>query len=188
MRFPFDTYRLGTRYGQKGRFWKCGWHSGLDLCSANYGGNGVVYPIQHGNVIKASWSESYGNYLVVKHPDGYVSLYAHLKSVFVQKGDMVSERTALGIEGMTGHATGKHLHLEVHKGEYKYPSTIDPYKFLKERMEVSKVLKISLNGVKKQVQAIEHAGFNYVRLQDLRDERIAVEYDAAEKMPVIKVK
>ena len=37
MRYPFNKYRLGTRYGSKGKYWKCGYHSGQDFLSANYG-------------------------------------------------------------------------------------------------------------------------------------------------------
>ncbi|HIU10317.1 MAG TPA: hypothetical protein IAB00_03595 [Candidatus Avidehalobacter gallistercoris] len=55
--------------------------------------------------------------------------------------------------------------------------------FIKERLEVKKSIKIRLNGVEKTVTAIELAGNNYVRLQDLRDERMAIGYDAASREP-----
>jgi len=45
MRYPFDKYRLGTRYGAKGRFWKAGWHSGQDFISISFGGDGLVYAV-----------------------------------------------------------------------------------------------------------------------------------------------
>ena len=185
MRYPFDKYRTGTRYGQKGSLWKCGWHSGQDFLSANYGGDGIIYPIMHGVVEKVAHSASYGNYVMVRHPEGYVSLYAHMKTVYIKKGTVVTERTALGVEGATGNATGRHLHLEVHKGSYHYPADIDPLEFIKERLEVKKSIKIRLNGVEKTVTAIELAGNNYVRLQDLRDERMAIGYDAASKEPTV---
>ncbi len=190
MRYPFETYRLGTKYGTKGKSWKCGWHSGLDFLSANYGGDGVVYPIYAGQVLKVTNSGAYGNCVYVKHPDGYISLYAHLRTVYVKPGMLVDEQTALGAEGATGNVTGKHLHLEVHKGAYHYPASIDPLTFIRERGgdEVEKQLKIRLNGVEKQVQAIEKAGHNYVKLQDLRDGRIEIDYDAKAGVPVVEVK
>lgn len=52
MRYPFDKYRLGTRYGSKGNLWKCGYHSGLDLLSANYGGDGLIHPLYEGMCLK----------------------------------------------------------------------------------------------------------------------------------------
>lgn len=191
MRYPFEKYKLGTRYGSKGTYWSCGWHSGQDFLSANYGGDGVVYPIYAGQVIKVSSSGSYGNCVQVKHADGYISLYAHLRIVYVKPGMRVDEQTALGVEGATGNVTGKHLHLEVHKGTYRYPASIDPLKFIRERMggdKVEKQIKIRLNGVEKKVQAIEKAGHNYVRLQDLRDSRIDIGYDAKAGVPVIMAK
>ena len=118
MRYPFDKYKLGTRFGTKGNLWKCGYHSGQDFLSANYGGDGVVYPIYAGQVLKVTNSGAYGNCVQVKHADGYISLYAHLRIVYVKPGMLVDEQTALGLEGATGNVTGKHLHLEVHKGAY----------------------------------------------------------------------
>ncbi len=191
MRYPFDKYKLGTRFGTKGNLWKCGYHSGQDFLSANYGGDGVVYPIYAGQVLKVTSGGSYGNCVQVRHSDGYITLYAHLRIVYVKPGMRVDEQTALGLEGATGNVTGKHLHLEVHKGAYKYPASIDPLAFIRERLggdEVEKQLKIRLNGVEKQVQAIEKAGHNYVMLQDLRDSRIDIGYDSKAGVPVVEVK
>lgn len=53
---------------------------------------------------------------------------------------------------------------------------------------MEKQIKIRLNGVEKQVQAIEKAGHNYVRLQDLRDSRIDIGYDAKAGVPVVVVR
>ena len=52
-------------------------------------------------------------------------------------------------------------------------------------VEVEKQIKIKLNGVTKQVNAIEKNGYNYIKLQDLRDEQIEVDYDG---VPVVRVK
>ena len=181
MRYPFNKYRLGTRYSIKGKYWKCGYHSGQDFLSANYGGY----------VLKVTGTGSYGNCVYVQHNDGYISLYAHMRTVYVKPGMKVSEDTVLGIEGATGNVTGKHLHLEIHKGAYHYPASIDPLAFIRERLggdEVEKKIKIRLNGVNKQVTAIEKGGHNYVMLQDLRDSRIDIGYDSKAGVPVVAVK
>lgn len=191
MRYPFEHFRLGTRYGTKGKYWKCGWHSGLDLLSAAYGGDGLVYPLCGGQVMKVAKSDSYGNYVMVKHEGGYVTLYAHLRTVYVRNGMMVGEDTVLGVEGMSGNATGRHLHIEVHKGGYSYPAKIDPLEFINRGMEVAEVeknIKIRLNGREKVISAIEKGGHNYVKLQDLRDERLVIGYDADKRVPVISVR
>ncbi len=124
MRYPFDKYRLGTRYGAKGRFWKAGWHSGQDFISISFGGDGLVYPLYAGEVLRVSHGGSYGNCVYLRHADGYITLYAHLRTVYVRVGQTVQEDTVLGIEGATGNVTGRHLHLEVHKGSYSYPSKL----------------------------------------------------------------
>lgn len=187
MRYPFDKFRLGTRYGEPGESWKYGWHSGLDLISVGVGGDGSVYPLYKGKVMRIGRSGSYGNCVYVQHDDGYITLYAHLKTVYVKAGTEVAENTVLGVEGATGNVSGRHLHIEVHKGSYKHPASIDPLTFIEERLEVMKKIKIRLNGVEKTVTAIEKGGNNYVKLQDLRDERISVDYDAAKKLPVVDV-
>lgn len=57
--------------------------------------------------------------------------------------------------------------------------------FLKEEEEVVKNIKINLNGVEKNVNAIEKDGHNYVKLQDLRDGKLDISYDG---VPIVQVK
>lgn len=186
MRYPFDQSVLGTMFGKKGTMWACGYHSGLDLKSTNYGGDGKVHPILAGKVIKVTTTGSYGNCVYIQHNNGYISLYAHLKKILVSKGQEVTEKTVLGIEGTTGNSTGVHLHIEVHKGSCHYPATIDPLEFIKGGLEVEKKIKIQLNGKVKEVNAIQKEGYNYVKLQDLNDGIICISYDAKAKMPIIE--
>ena len=58
---------------------------------------------------------TYGNYVIIKHPNGYKTLYAHLKygSVLVRAGDYVSKGQRLATIGQTGNAYGVHLHFEI---------------------------------------------------------------------------
>ncbi len=57
---------------------------------------------------------SYGKWVLLKHANGLDTLYAHLSQISVGKGDSVSTGTALGYSGMTGYATGPHLHFGVY--------------------------------------------------------------------------
>ena len=58
---------------------------------------------------------SYGNYIKIKHNNGYYTLYAHLKygTLKVKKGDTVKKGQAIAVIGETGHCNGRHLHWEV---------------------------------------------------------------------------
>lgn len=56
---------------------------------------------------------SYGKWVVVKHANGLATLYAHLSSIGVSSGQMVTTGDVIGNSGMTGYATGPHLHFSV---------------------------------------------------------------------------
>lgn len=87
------------------------YHPGMDLTDPV---GTAVYPIREGIV---TWVEflpyGYGHHVLVTHPDGIKSLYAHLSSVFVKEGDHILKNTMLGQVGITGQTTGSHLHLEI---------------------------------------------------------------------------
>lgn len=66
-----------------------------------------------GVVVSAGAAGGYGNRIVVDHGNGLQTLYAHLSSIGVHVGDRVNQGQVLGLSGMTGNATGPHLHFEV---------------------------------------------------------------------------
>lgn len=129
-RMPFHgTYRISTQFGKSGKAWKCGWHTGTDYVGIS---DKTIYAICRGTVTFAGTKSSYGRCVYVKHSDGYLSVYAHLSSIYVKTGQSVTNNTKLGREGSTGNASGSHLHLELHKGGYKYPPSpkINPHVYI----------------------------------------------------------
>ena len=70
--------------------------------------------------------EGYGNLVLVKHANGYVSAYAHLNTIGVVKGDAVSRGDAIGTVGMTGSVSRPQLHFELRKGA----TPVDPMPLL----------------------------------------------------------
>lgn len=62
---------------------------------------------------KNGWNGGYGNYIKITHPNGVVTLYAHLSSRDVQVGANVTKGQYLGAMGTTGNSSGCHLHFEV---------------------------------------------------------------------------
>jgi murein DD-endopeptidase MepM/ murein hydrolase activator NlpD len=85
-------------------------HTGLDLASANTrigaAADGVVAAVGHGTT-------GYGNYVIIVHGGGLVSLYGHLSVTTVNVGQKVTQGQQIGVEGTTGASTGVHLHFEV---------------------------------------------------------------------------
>ena len=68
-----------------------------------------------GTVTYAGYSGTFGNIVKISHGSGWETWYAHCDTMSVSAGDYVTKGQKIGTVGMTGRATGYHLHLEVHK-------------------------------------------------------------------------
>ena len=87
------------------------YHSGVDINGT--AGAGIV-AADTGTVILTSYDAGgYGNYLVISHGNGTTTLYAHMSSVAVGTGTVVSKGQTIGYVGSTGLSTGPHLHFEI---------------------------------------------------------------------------
>jgi murein DD-endopeptidase MepM/ murein hydrolase activator NlpD len=105
------------------RYW--GGHRAIDIASAR---GTPVFAADSGYVAMAGWSNAgYGNVLIIDHGNGFQTLYAHLDSFNVLKGQSVKKGQTIGTMGATGRATGPHLHFEIHKaGVQRNPLGILP--------------------------------------------------------------
>ncbi|HIR74365.1 TPA: M23 family metallopeptidase, partial [Candidatus Ventrenecus avicola] len=104
---PLATYSyISSYYGMRnGKM-----HTGVDFAAP---AGTKIYAWKAGKVIQASWSGSYGNFIVIQHNDGTISRYAHCSGYACSKGDVVSKGQVIGYVGTTGNSTGNHLHLEI---------------------------------------------------------------------------
>ncbi len=59
------------------------------------------------------WSGGYGNMVILEHPNGTKTLYAHMSKIATSTGASVNQGEVIGYVGSTGHSTGSHLHFEV---------------------------------------------------------------------------
>jgi murein DD-endopeptidase MepM/ murein hydrolase activator NlpD len=66
--------------------------------------------------------KGYGNLVLVRHADGYVTAYAHAKELLVKRGDPIKRGQTIARSGQTGNVDAPQLHFEIRKG----PSPIDP--------------------------------------------------------------
>ena len=98
-------------------------HSGIDL-KARHGKS--VIATADGIVEKAGWNGGYGRRIVIRHKNGYKTLYAHLSKIKVKEGQRVKSGDLIGNVGSSGRSTGSHLHYEVIKNNKK----INPFPFI----------------------------------------------------------
>jgi murein DD-endopeptidase MepM/ murein hydrolase activator NlpD len=70
--------------------------------------------------------KGYGNLVLVRHSNGYVTAYAHASELIVKRGDAVKRGQVIAKSGQTGSVTSPQLHFEIRKGS----SPVDPMPFL----------------------------------------------------------
>lgn len=100
-------------------------HSGVDIGSPIGAGVGAS---AEGIVLQAGPESGYGNEIMLDHGFGIATKYGHLSKVFVVPGQEVKAGQVIGAVGMTGRATGPHLHYEVIVND----TPVNPMKYLQE--------------------------------------------------------
>ena len=119
-------------------------HKGIDV-DLNKGDH--VVSAFDGKVRIAERRGGYGNVVVIMHPNGLETVYAHLSKIKVKEGQVVLSGQMIGLGGSTGHSTGSHLHFEVrYKSHALNPSTFISFEENK-LMDNVIVLKKTRNGV-----------------------------------------
>lgn len=112
---PINGARLSSSYGRRKHpilgYRKM--HAGVDFAAPR---GTPILAAGSGTVERANRYGSYGNYIRIRHTDGYKTAYAHLKSFArgVRSGKYVTQDQVIGYVGTTGRSTGPHLHYEVH--------------------------------------------------------------------------
>lgn len=84
-----------------------------------------------GKVIFAGEKDYWGNCVFIAHRDGIISKYGHLNSFNVTTGQEVTRGEQIGLIGMSGRATGPHLHYQIEIGE----KAVDPLQFVLSEVE-----------------------------------------------------
>lgn len=98
-------------------------HKGLDI-AAPYGS--PVKAMAKGTVEFAGLRGGFGNCIMLKHGNGFETLYGHLSKILVKVGQQINIGQQIGNVGSTGRSTGPHLHYEIHR----YGEKINPQSFL----------------------------------------------------------
>ncbi len=123
--WPFSTANITDAYGKITSSYGYRKDEAQGLDSVHYGldigmqKNTPVYPIQSGFVtyIKNSNSGSRGRYLIIKHDNGFCSMYLHLQEIKVNNGDRVYPSTEIALSGGSGKGSdngyANHLHFQI---------------------------------------------------------------------------
>ncbi len=117
--WPDQSRRISTVFSPS--------HLGIDIDEYPGSGN-PAYASAAGTVSFAGGDAccSYGLYVIIDHPDGMQTLYAHFSNIAVQKGQQVTQGQRIGVSGCTGRCTGPHIHYEVRINGKQ----VDPLRYL----------------------------------------------------------
>ncbi|MBT5240053.1 MAG: M23 family metallopeptidase [Rhodospirillaceae bacterium] len=116
MRTPINGARLSSSFGRRKHpvlgYTKM--HRGVDFAAPR---GTPIYAAGDGVIEKRQRWSSFGNYMRIRHGDGFATAYAHMKSFAkgYSVGSRVKQGVVIGYVGTTGRSTGPHLHYEVHK-------------------------------------------------------------------------
>jgi len=99
-------------------------HTGIDIKAPR---GRAINAAKAGRVEYSGWMGGYGRVVVVRHNDGYSTLYAHCSSLSVRNGQSVSQGQTIASVGTSGRTTGPHLHFEIRQGK----SPMNPLKMLR---------------------------------------------------------
>lgn len=126
LRTPIDGARVSSNFGMR-RHPIQGYtrmHQGIDFAAPT---GTPIYAAGDGVVKRAGRNGGYGNYIQIRHGNGYDTAYAHLSKIAqgMQAGTRVTQGEVIGYVGSTGASTGPHLHYEVHvEGKQVDPASV----------------------------------------------------------------
>ncbi len=101
-------------------------HKGVDFAGKT---GAEVIAVAAGVVIKSERHSGFGNLVELRHPDGYVTRYAHNKKNMVVQGDVVEKGQTIALLGSSGRSSGPHVHFEVSKNG----NSVNPNRFIKQK-------------------------------------------------------
>lgn len=100
--------KITSNYGYRARFGRM--HKGVDLAIRS---NDTIYAAFDGKVRLTNYeAKGYGNYVILRHPNGLETVYGHLNKHLVKPNQTVKAGDPIGLGGSTGRSTGPHLHFE----------------------------------------------------------------------------
>jgi murein DD-endopeptidase MepM/ murein hydrolase activator NlpD len=124
LRSPLEFSRVTSGFGMRRHPLEQAWikHQGIDYAAPT---GTRVRAVGDGIVEHAGLKGGYGKVVIIQHHGQYSTVYAHLSRINVQRGQRVAQNDTIGAVGMTGWATGPHLHYEFRiAGQSRNPFSI----------------------------------------------------------------
>jgi murein DD-endopeptidase MepM/ murein hydrolase activator NlpD len=81
-----------------------------------------------GTVAAAGTDVDYGWFVLLRHPEGYETMYGHASRLLVNEGEVVQAGQVIALTGNSGRSTAPHLHFEIRRGR----RSVDPLTVVKE--------------------------------------------------------
>ncbi len=125
---PQGSFRISSGFGMRTDPFtgKSAGHNGLDMAAPK---GTDIYAAEDGIVVFASYSQGFGNTVMIKHNEQITTLYGHIREggIKVSVGQAVKKGQKVAEVGSTGRSTGNHLHFTV----YKNGTAVDPTPYIK---------------------------------------------------------
>lgn len=115
-----------------------GGHPGVDIAVAE---GTPIHAAGAGLVDAAGYDGMYGNYVRIRHPEGYNSVYAHAAALLVVEGDVVEEGQEIAISGVSGRSFTPHLHFEI----WKDNAPIDPRTMVRQPADTTAATPVDVD-------------------------------------------
>jgi murein DD-endopeptidase MepM/ murein hydrolase activator NlpD len=125
LKWPIEQGRMTSLFGP--RHGAC--HHGIDIAAPR---GTAVRAADAGKVVFSGRQNGYGKVVIVRHPKGYDTLYAHLQRMYVKVNQKVRRGQRIAKVGSSGRSTGPHLHFEVRENS----KALDPMSFLPQKTRI----------------------------------------------------
>jgi murein DD-endopeptidase MepM/ murein hydrolase activator NlpD len=180
---PFDHPRnISSRYGYRDG----GFHHGLDYpLGATW--RPQIRAVADGTVFGLGWHTNFGNFVEVKHSNGWSSFYAHMQSPTpAYQGQSLTRGQVVGTMGGTGRSYGDHLHIEIRTTPGVWNATTDPYPLVhnaplagtsvappKPPLESNMAVQLWLYTPTNSLLLVDHVNMTYRNLGNVNNEERA---------------
>ncbi len=101
-------------------------HKGVDFAGKP---GAEIIAVATGVVIKSEYHRGFGNLVELRHPDGYVTRYAHNRKNMVKQGELVEKGQTIALLGSTGRSSGPHVHFELTRNSHP----VNPDRFVNNK-------------------------------------------------------